>query len=116
MKSRQLLKAKSLAHFSMTRKFEQSAELIETKNSLNMAQQELSEQELAQQSFQAQEVTPRLDERVPKITNQTLKNWIIVGALIFLSIVLFFAWFIVTLVLKAGATKMIGPGILIARG
>lgn len=105
-----------MAHLSMTRKIEQSAELVETKNSLNRPEKEGSDKEISYKSIEQQETSPRLDERVPKITNQGLKNWLIIGGIIFISILLFIAWLIVTLVLKPGATKMIGPGILVARG
>lgn len=65
----------------------------------------------------AQETTPDLLERVPRITNQGLKNNMIVAAITFISIVCFLIWAMVTYYSKTiVVTDIVGPGLLVSRG
>ena len=65
----------------------------------------------------AQETSPYLMERVPRMTNQTLKNNLIIAGLVALSIVCFITWAIVTYVTRRRVvTDIIGFPLLISRG
>lgn len=65
----------------------------------------------------AQETSPYLMERVPKMTNQELKNNLIIAGLVGLSIVCFITWGTVTYLTRREVVRqIIGFPLLISRG
>lgn len=65
----------------------------------------------------AQETSPYLMERVPRMTNQGLKNNLIIAGFVFISIICFITWGIVTYATRREVVRqIIGFPLLISRG
>lgn len=130
MKSRQILRDKSVAgahNFGKSALGQQKANLAETHQSINPDVQEdsMTDNKMDEKDHinfnpnrsVAQEHDPNLLERVPKMTNQGLKNWLIVGAITFLSLCCFGTWAAVTFVTRTEVVQdIIGYPLLVSRG
>lgn len=118
MKSRQILRDKSVS-YRPTAPPTKAADFRETNHSINTPEEDddvRSETPEAVKDQRAQEVDPNLLERVPRISNQGLKNWLIVIGISIISILCFICWAIVTYKVRNGAFQIIGPGLLFSRG
>lgn len=131
MKSRQILRDKSVAgaHTMMKSNLAaQKKDLAETHQSINP---DVAEEEDSMAKGQdekdhinynpnrsmAQEHDPNLMERVPRMTNQGLKNWLIVGGIVFISVCCFALWAFVTFITRQEVVQdIIGYYLLVSRG
>ena len=131
MKSRQILRDKSVAGgFGMGKSNlgAQKKNLAETHQSINPDVAEEEDSMVKGQSEKdhinynpnrsvAQEHEANLMERVPKMTNQGLKNWLIVGGITFLSLCCFGLWAAVTFITRQEVVQdIIGYYLLVSRG
>ena len=118
MKSRQILRDKSVSGISANQKGKDKEEdLMHSKNQSINESDTFSEVELSKQKSVAEKHDPNLMERVPMITNQGLKNWLLVFMFVAISLISFAIFAVVTYVTRKFIVEhIIGWGLLVSRG
>lgn len=118
MKSRQILRDKSVFGASAINKVKDKQEDLKASNNQSINESDtFSEVELSKKKSVAEKHDPNLMERVPAITNQGLKNWLLVIMFVVISLISFAIFAVVTYVTRKFIVEhIIGWGLLVSRG
>jgi hypothetical protein len=115
MKSRQILRDKSVFGASAINKGKD--DLKKSNNQSINESDTFSEAQYSKQKSVAEKHDPNLMERVPAITNQGLKNWLLVFMFVVISLISFAIFAVVTYVTRKFIVEhIIGWGLLVSRG